>query len=592
MTSNPWDFYKQRIARFKSDLKTLRKSLQISSLLRLLTFVITIAGAYFFYGAMYPLLFVLITGISCFVWLLLRHKKLSYKKNKTQALIDINKTELDVLDRQFKDLYEGLDFSNPKHYYSSDIDLFGAGSFYQYLNRSVLTEGQSALAGILKSNNPEDILDKQEIIKELSALPEWRQDFMAIARLIKQEMSMANLRKWIEGYTPVIPKVMQFVPIAFSSFSILLILLYLSNIIPGFLLLFWFFTGLGITGKYVLRINKLSQACTGIQNSLQQYQKLLALIEEREFTSATLKEKRLSLLDKNNNSSQALRQFYRYLDALDQRNNILVGVVLNGFFLWDLRQAFNIESWIANNSANLMSWLETLVFFDAYNSLGNFAFNHPQYIYPRLIAEDTVIRANNLGHPMLDPKESVVNNFNIQLGQFYIITGANMAGKSTFLRTISLFIVMSNVGLPVCAEKADYSPIKLITSMRTVDSLASNESYFYAELKRLKYITEVIKEDSYFVILDEILKGTNSKDKAVGSEKFIEKLVNSKVVGITATHDISLCELAHKNSKVKNYFFDAKTKENELFFDYRFQEGICTNMNASFLLKKMKIIDS
>ena len=165
-----------------------------------------------------------------------------------------------------------------------------------------------------------------------------------------------------------------------------------------------------------------------------------------------------------------------------------------------------------------------------------------------------------------------------------------MAGKSTFLRTISLSIVMANIGLPVCAKKFEYSPIKLITSMRTSDSLADDESYFFSELKRLKFIVDTIKDDDYFIVLDEILKGTNSKDKAIGSKKFIKKLVDSGSTGIIATHDLSLCEIEEELKQVNNFYFDAEIKNNDLHFDFKLKKGVCKNMNASFLLKKMEIV--
>ncbi|WP_338039252.1 MutS-related protein [Maribacter litopenaei] len=184
----------------------------------------------------------------------------------------------------------------------------------------------------------------------------------------------------------------------------------------------------------------------------------------------------------------------------------------------------------------------------------------------------------------------MLNDYEIKKEDFFIITGANMAGKSTFLRTVSLQIVMANIGLPVCAKVMEYSPIKLITSMRTSDSLTDDESYFFSELKRLKFIVDEIQKDNYFIVLDEILKGTNSTDKARGSRKFVERLVASSSTGIIATHDLSLCEVANELPQVKNYYFDAEIVDDELHFDYTFKEGICQNMNASFLLRKMEII--
>ncbi|MGB7843584.1 MAG: DNA mismatch repair protein MutS, partial [Salinimicrobium sp.] len=213
------------------------------------------------------------------------------------------------------------------------------------------------------------------------------------------------------------------------------------------------------------------------------------------------------------------------------------------------------------------------------------------YAFPQINQDSHVTKAVKLAHPLLDPQKRVANDFTIQKEQFFIITGANMAGKSTFLRTVSLQILMANLGLPVCAQSCEYSPIKLITSMRTSDSLNDDESYFFSELKRLKYIVEEIKTGEYFIILDEILKGTNSTDKAIGSKKFIEKLVNSNSTGIIATHDLSLCEVTEEHPQVKNYYFDAEIINDELNFDYRFKNGICRNMNASFLLKKMQIVD-
>ena len=280
------------------------------------------------------------------------------------------------------------------------------------------------------------------------------------------------------------------------------------------------------------------------------------------------------------------------LGILDQRSNMLVGVFINSFFLSDLRQSYSIERWIALNADEVAKWFEVITFFDAQNSLANFSFNHPDYAFAEIKKGKHTLTAKALAHPLLDPKKAVANDFDIDSEQFFIITGANMAGKSTFLRTVSLSIVMSNAGLPICAKEAVYDPIKLITSMRTSDSLTDDESYFFSELKRLQFIVNAIKTDTYFIILDEILKGTNSTDKAIGSQKFIEKLVASNSTGIIATHDLSLCEAADELEDVKNYYFDAQIINDELFFDYTFKKGICQNMNASFLLRKMQIIDA
>ncbi|WP_316930920.1 MutS-related protein [Lacinutrix jangbogonensis] len=278
------------------------------------------------------------------------------------------------------------------------------------------------------------------------------------------------------------------------------------------------------------------------------------------------------------------------MDALDNRNNLISAIFGNGYFLTDIKNSLVIEQWIESYHDKVEDWFEVVTFFDAYNSLGNYAFNHKQYVYPKILEIGKQTTVSELGHPLLKTEKRIDNDFKIENEQFFIITGANMAGKSTFLRTVSLHIVMANVGLPVCAKSSEYVPVKLITSMRTSDSLTDDSSYFFSELTRLKHIVDAIKTDSYFIILDEILKGTNSTDKAIGSRKFVEKLVASNATGIIATHDLSLCEIEKELEEVKNYYFDAQIIDDELYFDYTFKQGICQNMNASFLLKKMEIV--
>ena len=269
---------------------------------------------------------------------------------------------------------------------------------------------------------------------------------------------------------------------------------------------------------------------------------------------------------------------------------MIFGFLGNGLLLWDLHQSYKIEKWIEKYNSLVESWFDVIAFFDAQISLANYAFNHPKYPFPVLNKDENILDGTLLGHPLINNKTRISNNFLIRKKDFMIITGANMAGKSTFLRTVSLTIVMANVGLPVCAKKLDYSPTKLITSMRTSDSLVDESSYFHAEIMRLKFIVDQMKDEQYFIILDEILKGTNSKDKAIGSRKFVERLVKSGSTGIIATHDLSLCDIDKEYDQIHNKYFDALIKDEELYFDYQLKEGVCVNMNASFLLKKMGII--
>lgn len=591
-TSSLQQLYTERLAEFTRHLKEKKRSLFFLSMVRLITFLLLILFIYLFLGNLALLGISLVLGISVFLFLLVKYQNLAVQKKQLEALISINQTELNVLAGDYKNLPTGKIYSNALHHYSEDIDLFGKNSFYQYLNRTSLKEGSDKLADLLTANQTLNIIEKQQAIAELSKKIDYRQEFSAKAKLVTTEVSNKSLLNWLENYTPFIPKIHLWLPRVFGGISILLLIAYFGGFISGYIPSGWFFVGLAITGSKLKKINLLGVYANESQKSFQQYYKLLALVEAQDFKADLLTELQEKLSSKNQKSSKKLQQFSKIIDAFEQRNNMLFGVVGNGFLLWDLHYTYKLEKWISANSKEVKQWFAVLETLDAYHSLGNFAFNHPNYCFPSLNSTNQhILEVKNTVHPLINAATAITNSFTIAEEEFLIVTGANMAGKSTFLRTVSLLIVMANTGLPVRAESCNYKPIKLITSMRTSDSLADDSSYFFAELSRLKFLVEELKNNQYFIVLDEILKGTNSKDKAEGSEKFIEKLSKQKATGIIATHDLSLCKLAERYPHIHNYYFDAEIINDELSFDYTLKKGVCKNMNASFLLRKMNIID-
>lgn len=588
--NNPQQFYKEQISLHTVSVKKIKKQLAISSIIRLFVFLAIIAGIYFGYPNTQIIIGSSIIGIVAFIFLVNRHTDLSYSKNKLQKLIDINTLELNVFEGDVTKLTPGKEYIDATHPYSHDIDLFGEQSFFQYANRTTTLAGKNKLATILTTNAIDHIEKKQEAIKNISKLPEWRQEFSAIASLVNVSVSVSLIQKWLQNYTAFVPKVMRILPAIVSGISLILLTLLFLDMITFTMFLIWFFIGLGITGTQLKKINKLYSNANKVKDTFEQYYKLVDKIENANFEAALLQEKQQLVISDKEKASQTLKQFASILNAFDQRNNMMFGVLANGLLLWDILQSYRIEHWIAKNHNKVAQWFEVIAFFDAYNSLGNFTFNHPNYVYPKITSNTSILKAKELGHPMLNAHKRIDNDITVDKEQFLIITGANMAGKSTFLRTVALQIVMSNIGLPICAKSCEYRPIKLISSMRTSDSLSDDASYFFSELTQLKKIVNALEKDEYFIILDEILKGTNSKDKAAGSRKFVEKLVKAKATGIIATHDLSLCEIASELHQVENRFFDAQIVNDELFFDYKFKDGVCQNMNASFLLKKMGIV--
>lgn len=591
MVATPKAFYSSRIEENQLKFANIKKQLFAFSMVRLLVFCLSVAGIYFAYGNTKLVIGIILVAVILFLLLVTKYTKLQYERDKLSALLDINKTEIDVLNRDFHRLPNGNPYKDSNHFFSQDIDLFGNGSLYQYINRTALKEGSDTLADIFKENTITNIERKQDVVKELAAMAEWRQNFQAMASLSKSETDVKAITNWLKDYLPFVPQWMRYLPMIFSALSLAVITLYFWDVIPESFLIYWTLFGLLITSFFTKKITKLGRDVAKTQSTFEQYNRLLLLIEDTDFNSDFLNQRKDLIESKNEKTSAVLKDFSKLLNSLDQNNNVIFLILGNGLFLRGLATCFKIENWIETHGSSVEKWFEVIAFFDAYNSLGNFAFNHPNYDFPRILEQGSTLKSMGAGHPLLDPNKSVLNDFEIKNDEFFIITGANMAGKSTFLRTVSLQIVMANIGLPVCATSVDYVPIKLITSMRTTDSLTDDESYFFSELKRLKFIIDEIQRDKYFIVLDEILKGTNSTDKAKGSRKFVERLVASKATGIIATHDLSLCEVAKELSQVKNHYFDAEIISDELHFDYKFKEGICQNMNASFLLKKMDIVN-
>lgn len=586
----PSKFYQEQLAIHKENRAVLVKQMGILRLARFAVFIGTVLGAYFLFEQTILFGGVIAFGLVGFVFLVFRYTNVKAVKLRSEALIAINELELNVLNGDLSSLPTGDVFKNDQHAFSQDLDLFGASSFYQFVNRTQLNDGSLKLSEKLTSNSIEEVELKQSAIKELSDKAIWRQSFSAEGALLKSKISSTTVQDWFLNYKSFVPAVMKIIVPIISLLSIAAITLYFLEFITGSHLLIWFFVGGSIIGRYLKKIGKMATHVGEIQGVFQRYSSLLHHIESEKFTSELLRVQQARVEREGHKASELLLEFAKLCNSLDQRNNVFMSIPANGFFLRDLNITRKIEVWISENKEKVGDWFEVVAEFDALNSLGNYAFNNSSYVYPTIASNGEQMEAEKLGHPLLKTDGRVDNDYKIDIEEFFIITGANMAGKSTFLRTVGLSLIMANNGLPVCAKSFSYTPVKLITSMRTTDSLSDNESYFFSELKRLKIIIDTIQAEDHFIILDEILKGTNSKDKAEGSQQFVQKLVKSKSTGIIATHDLSLCTLSDSLDEVKNYYFDAEIVNDELFFDYSLKNGICQNMNASFLLRKMEIV--
>lgn len=272
--------------------------------------------------------------------------------------------------------------------------------------------------------------------------------------------------------------------------------------------------------------------------------------------------------------------------------NPLVFIPLNTFLFWDLQQVLILESWKKQNKEHIADWFQSLAEVESLSSLATLSFNYPGWSFPTIAIQNGTVIADSLGHPLIPKEKLVTNSFSTEeAGGLNLITGSNMAGKSTFLRSVGVNIVLAMMGSPVCAGSFTVSNMKVISSMRVNDNLEENTSTFYAELKKLKEVIEAVnRNEKVFLLLDEILRGTNSADRHTGSKALIKQLIHHNAVGLIATHDLELAKLADEFPlKLHNYHFDVQVAGDELYFDYKLKKGVCTSMNASLLMKKIGI---
>ena len=407
------------------------------------------------------------------------------------------------------------------------------------------------------------------------------------------ETDKTEMTDWLKSDSPVRNlKMLRLLAFGLPSVTLGCILLSFAGLIPfpTFLIVLQ----LTIVFFYIRQTLQVQNSITSKSKILNKFAQCLVLIENTAFTSDYLLGLQNQLGGKGGKSpSKTIRQLSGILNYMDSNLNMLVSIFLNGLFMFNLHLLLQVEKWKKLNQENVPLWFDTIATFDAMCSMGNFAYNHPEFIFPKPVENNFEFVAENLGHPLISHNQRVVNDVEIKgWNQFAIITGANMSGKSTFLRTIGVNYILAMAGAPVCATKLNFYPIQIHSSIRTSDSLTRHESYFYAELKRLKQIIDELENGGErLILLDEILKGTNSKDKQAGSIALIEQLLHYKSVGLFATHDLMLGELANRfPNQVNNLCFEIHIEGDKMQIDYKLHHGVCKNLNATYLMKNMGIL--
>ena len=327
-----------------------------------------------------------------------------------------------------------------------------------------------------------------------------------------------------------------------------------------------------------------------INTIISQYSLLVQKIENENFQSEKLITLQQKLHFQNQKASVHLQHLAELFSRMESVGNFVTATLFNGTFLFNVHVLKSMIAWKKQHASVLEEWLEVIGEFEMLNSLANFAYNNPEFVYPTLNS-NYEISFSNLSHPLLNPLTRVGNEVQFQPQSFMILTGSNMSGKSTFLRSLGINMVLSGMGSPVCAIQANVHPLPVLVSMRLSDSLSDSESYFFAEIKRLKQIMDELEANPAFVLLDEILRGTNSDDKRNGTIEVVKKVIAKKAIGAIATHDIEVCLTTNQYPDIlTNKCFEVEINNDELHFDYKLRDGICKNKSATFLMKKMGVI--
>lgn len=594
---NPENHYTERLSLTEGQLQQVKKQIFRISMLRLALFIAGIAGLYFFFNQTTLLIIcICLTFLPLFI-LVKIHNRFFIRKEWLETQARIIQEELQALSGDYSSFEDGKEYVNPEHPYSFDLDIFGRRSLFQSINRTCTFFGKNRLAKWLQNHLHEktSIEKRQEMVREISEHTLFREQFR-VAGLVHHGQSSdgEKIQAWSQSpaqylHAGWVKAFIWGVPVINS--------LLLITSLAGWTSFSWLGLSFGIflvlSFGIIKRATYIQETYGKQLKSLNGYARLIALAKAENWKSAGMQELMERFNLNGQSPIQALQQLSKELDRLDLRNNQFLYVLLEGSIFFQLQEIVRIERWKVRYGQHISEWLETVGELDALCSLGTFAYNHPQYTDPELTEKPFCFLATQMGHPLMPASQCVKNDATIPSRPFFlIITGANMAGKSTYLRTIGVNYLLACIGAPVCCEKLKLHPNQLITSLRTSDSLSNNESYFFAELKRLKRIIDLLNQgQQLFIILDEILKGTNSMDKQKGSFDLIRQFMQLKANGIIATHDLLLGSLIKQfPEEIRNYCFEADIKENELTFSYKLREGVAQNMNACFLMKKMGII--
>jgi hypothetical protein len=590
------EYYDQKIKKNSAEIELLGKKGTQNAFARLFVFIFTLAFAiWLFRTSAFVSIMAAIAGFVWFGMLIKRGIDIQKKLEFAKRHLLLNQQELGFCDLQFPETYDGSEFVNYNHNYTSDLAIFGKWSLFHYLNRSYLQLSREKLADWLKiPATSAQISARHGAVKELLPLDALRQRITVDGSFAETgKKGISEFLAWLDEpqSIPSIKSIRWFA-VSLSLLSVIVIVL-ASTILPANIIALPVLIAIPVLYRHLKKINALHSRLNGYVALLTSYSKVIESIEKQTFESKYCKEIQNHFINNSLKASQTIKNLCRILDLFDMKFNWLFHVPLNLYFLYDFHVVYSLENWKVANAPKIKTWFDAISEFECLSALANASFNNPGWAFPQIEEGKFIFSATNLGHPLIKADKRVNNDFSMdENSASTILTGSNMSGKSTFLRTIGINIILAMTGAPVCASRMQVSIVSVYTSMIIKDSLEENISTFYAELLRIKRIIELSAEaGNHLFLVDEPLRGTNSDDRLTGNKALIRQLARNHSPFIIATHDLALSAGHQETSgKLTNFHFDVQIKGKELFFDYRIHPGICQSRNASILMEKIGIL--
>jgi len=594
----PEDTYRSRIR--DCDLR-LKRQRPIETVLIAAKLTIIACGIFFLYkiAADADETYILLLGAAILLFAVpaIIHEHFIRKRHFILLVRSLNEMEIQALEHRFVDYADGSVYVDPEHPFSSDLDLFGPRSVFHFLNRTTTAFGSDCLSGWLGDHPGQDtrglLQARQEAVGELSDMIELRHCVQAFGRQIKESLQRQN----------AFPQLMAEPHMVFKNKALTLAihLLPVCTLTAAGMIFAGLHWGIPL-GMLVIqsflnrrtrkRIHRIHLFTSHNARVFKAYSLIIRQIENARVRSPLLQEMQARLQAGGRPASRHIRTLSSLASFFELRRSEILHPVLNSLLLWDLHCMLRLERWKSRYAEKAPEWLRVLGEFEALSSFANLRFNFRDWAFPEIPPEGGIFRAEALGHFLIPPAERVCNDFLAEgRGTILVVTGPNMAGKSTFLKTLGVNLVLGLAGAPVCARSCRLSPFKLYTSMKVSDSLDKHLSLFYAELQRLKKILDVIlRGEDVFYLLDEMLKGTNALDRQAGALALMRQLVGFKASGVVATHDLELTRLEEEiPEKIRNFHFDGYVEGDQLRFDYILKPGKCESFNALALMRRIGI---